>query len=212
MIDISHWQGRIDWPTVAGTVRRAYIKSSEHVSWVDSRFSENWRNAKAAGIQRGAYHFFRANYSGVAQAQHFIRTIGTDRGELAPAVDVETGDGVAQALLTARLRACLLEVERLAVKPIIYSSASAWNSLTNRPTWAVEYEWWLAHYHPGITAPALPAHVTTWKYWQYTSTSRVPGIAGNVDLNRERVPPAPPPADTLAADVAARARAILELT
>lgn len=210
LIDISHWQSTINWPTVAVSTRQAYCKASEHVAWVDGRFAENWRNAKAAGIRRGAYHFFRANYSGIAQAAHFVRTVGADRGELALAVDVETGDGAAPVQLTANLRACLLEVERLAGKPIIYSSAAMWHAYTTRPTWAADYEWWLADYRLGRTAPALPLHVTTWKYWQWTSTGRVPGITGNCDLNRERVPP--PPADTLAADIAGHARSILELT
>ena len=186
-IDISHWQGGISWPAVAGVVKWAYIKATEHNTWIDPRFRANWANSKSAGLPRGAYMFFRANVSGVAQAQHFIRTLGSDIGELPPAVDVETRDGVTSVQLTNNLRTCLLEVERLTRKPIIYSSATKWNELTTRPSWAVEYEWWLAHYSSLITSPALPVRVTTWLIWQYSSSGRVSGVSGNCDVNRERV-------------------------
>ena len=57
-IDVSRWQGRIDWASVraAGT-QFAFIKATEGGDHVDPRFLENWYGAARAGVPRGAYHF-----------------------------------------------------------------------------------------------------------------------------------------------------------
>ena len=187
IIDVSHYQSIISWPLVKlDGVDKCYIKAAEGNTFVDSRFRSNWQNARLAGVQRGSYHFFRANVSPLNQARHFVNTVGVDLGELPLALDVETNDGIGTFQLTTNVRACLFEIERLVGrKPIIYSSKTRWNALTTRPTWVVEYSWWLAQYSSLVSSPALPANVTTWWLWQYTSSGRVRGISGDVDLNRE---------------------------
>ncbi|RYH05608.1 MAG: hypothetical protein EON57_07475, partial [Alphaproteobacteria bacterium] len=58
-IDVSKYQGDIDWDTARkGGVSFAYLKATEGGDRVDQRFAENWRAARAAGMPRGAYHFF----------------------------------------------------------------------------------------------------------------------------------------------------------
>src|SRR5438128_688135 len=73
-IDVSHYQGRIDWKTVASAehIRFAYIKATEGASSVDKQFSGNWRKARAAGLQVGAYHYFSFCSPGQKQAEHFL--------------------------------------------------------------------------------------------------------------------------------------------
>jgi len=57
-IDVSAYQGRIDWQRVAGQhVSFAYIKASEGGDFVDRRFAANWSGASRAGVPHGAYHF-----------------------------------------------------------------------------------------------------------------------------------------------------------
>jgi hypothetical protein len=57
--DVSKYQGSIDWPAVrASGISFAFIKATEGGDRLDDRFAENWHAAKAAGIPRGAYHFF----------------------------------------------------------------------------------------------------------------------------------------------------------
>src|SRR5262245_15828853 len=58
-VDVSWHQGAIDWRTLAADdVAFAYIKATEGGDHVDERFAFNWREAGAAGLYRGAYHFF----------------------------------------------------------------------------------------------------------------------------------------------------------
>src|SRR5512143_3772416 len=57
-IDVSYWQGDIDWMQARNAgVRFAYIKATEGGDVVDPKFLQNWQNAKNAGVVRGAYHF-----------------------------------------------------------------------------------------------------------------------------------------------------------
>tara|TARA_Y100001933_G_scaffold248756_1_gene283035 strand:+ start:378 stop:620 length:243 start_codon:yes stop_codon:yes gene_type:complete len=61
-IDVSHHQGAIDWAKVkAAGVHYCFMKATEGSTFKDKRFDFNWNQAKAHGIIRGAYHFFRPN-------------------------------------------------------------------------------------------------------------------------------------------------------
>jgi len=89
-IDVSHWQGTIDWLRVkASGVQFAYMKSTEGNGWSDSKFAANWAGAKVVGIPRGAYHFWRRAYSGESQAGHFLNTVGAEFDRPPLVVDVE---------------------------------------------------------------------------------------------------------------------------
>lgn len=192
--DISHHQSDfpnhpIDWVKVkASGISHVYIKASESNYFTDVAFATNWIKSKANGILRGAYLFFRATATGRSQAAKFASVVGQDQGELAPAVDVEDGNGVPSTILTDRLRECLLEVERLfGQKPVIYTSAGAWDTLTTRPAWVKDYKLWLAA--PDKPIPPLPTGATEWEIHQYSWTGIVPGIDGKVDLDRFNVTP-----------------------
>lgn len=213
-IDVSHWNGEIDWPQArAGGVTHAYIKASEATVFTDSRFAANWNGARAAGVRRGAYHFFRGHADGAAQAQHFAAVVGADQGGLPPAIDVESAaGGVTRAQYTTRLKACLDETaQRFGRAPVIYTNAHMWELLTTLPGWIADYALWLAA--PGQIDPPLPAGAADWWLHQYSWTGAVPGIVGHVDLDRERVPAPPPPPNTaLEAAIAVHANAIVDLT
>ena len=89
-IDVSHHQGPIDWDAVgASGVAFAFIKASEGRDHLDPRFEENWNAAGAAGISRGAYHFFTFCTPGREQAAHFLEAAPPGSGELPPVADVE---------------------------------------------------------------------------------------------------------------------------
>src|SRR2546423_11084013 len=89
-IDVSHHQGKIDWSGVkASGIQFAYIKATEGADFTDATFAENWTNSNAAGIVRGAYHFFTLGISGQSQAAHFLATVPADAGALPPAIDLE---------------------------------------------------------------------------------------------------------------------------
>ena len=58
-VDVSRWQGNINWEKLRGQgANFAYIKATDGGDHLDPMFMRNWRNADAAGLKRGAYHFF----------------------------------------------------------------------------------------------------------------------------------------------------------
>jgi lysozyme len=89
-IDVSSHQGAVDWERVAGDgIDFAYVKATEGGDFVDERFEANWAGARAAGLERGAYHFFTLCTPGDVQGRHFLAVAPPEDGALPPAVDLE---------------------------------------------------------------------------------------------------------------------------
>jgi lysozyme len=177
-IDVSHYQGRIDWRAVSGDgIGFAYMKATEGATFVDHAFARNWSGAGEAGIVRGAYHRFRAGRDALAQANHFLSVVSLRDGDLPPVLDVESTDGVSDARLIRGVRAWLAEVERRTGKrPIVYTKpgfrrAHLGSALDDYPLWIAEY---------GVDSPS----VARWHLWQHSERGRVAGIAHEVDLDR----------------------------
>ncbi|HEX4962081.1 MAG TPA: GH25 family lysozyme [Thermoanaerobaculia bacterium] len=179
-IDVSHDQGSVDWAAVfqAGYVF-AFIKATDGETYVDPDFAQNWSGAAAAGLLRGAYHFFRAEDSPQAQVNLFWQTVGGN-GELPLVVDVEESMGVANATLISNLTQFLAELQQLSGRiPMIYTDPSFWNGLGTSAFGA--YPLWVAEY--GATQPAVPSGWTNWAFWQHSESGSVSGITGAVDLD-----------------------------
>ena len=89
-IDISSYDTASNWNAVRNQgVRFVFVKASEN-TFADTRFVPNWQGAKGASMYRGAFHFFHSETNNAAQqANTFIQTVGTDKGELPPILDVE---------------------------------------------------------------------------------------------------------------------------
>jgi lysozyme len=89
-IDVAHWEPEIDWAKVrAQEIRFAFIKATQAANYVDDRFLSHWTGAKQAGILRGAYHFIDPRVDGRLQAEHFLRTVKFEPGDLPPVLDLE---------------------------------------------------------------------------------------------------------------------------
>ena len=178
-IDVSAYQGRIDWPTVArNRVRFAFIKASEGATLRDPRFARNWRAARAAGVLCGAYHYFQPNRGGQVQADLFARTVPLAPGDLPPVLDVEAANFHDVAVLRREVARWLRLIEaHYGVRPILYSNHSFYQRHLAGHFDA--YPLWLAHYE--VASPALPR--SRWIIWQHSDESHVPGIRGTVDFN-----------------------------
>ncbi|MBD0318853.1 MAG: glycoside hydrolase family 25 protein [Gemmatimonadetes bacterium] len=181
-IDVSHWQGTIDWPAVrASGVDFAFIKATEGETYADPQFARNWAAAAQAGVMRGAYHYFRPGTDPVKQAENFLRVTRTGGSDLPAVLDVEVSEGLAGDALLRAVRAWLETVERATGKrPIVYTYPDFWNRYAAGSPGP--YPLWIANY--GRSSPTVPIGWTDWTFWQHTSTGRVPGIAGDVDQNR----------------------------
>ncbi len=181
-IDVSKWQGDIDWFSVASDgVDFAFIRVSDGLGYPDPVFQTNWKEAHNVGIVRGVYQFFRPGEDPVAQAQYLLEQMGPLlEGDLPPVIDVEVTDGQSDATIVANMQAWLDTVENaLGVKPIIYTSPGFWAKLDTSAFGA--YPLWVAHW--GTDCPTMPAGWTDWIFWQTSDSGSIKGISGNVDLD-----------------------------
>ena len=194
-IDVSHWQGTIDWVRVAGAGKRfAILKASESTDYVDPTYTTNRSRAQSAGLWTGAYHFARPDGSAndaLREADHFADTVRLGAGDIIPTLDLEATGGLSVAALQAWVTTWLGEVtRRTGVRPMIYTSPAFWRRYMGDSAALAEAGYrilWIAHW--GVTSPSVPANNwggRSWTFWQYSNCGKVPGIAGCVDLDRYR--------------------------
>ena len=187
-IDISRFQQAIDWTAVASSgIQYCYIKATEGVAHQDAAFAGHWRDASAAGLPRGAYHFFRPSDPVTKQADFFMTVAGARRpGDLPPVLDLEAPDLWSSIPHTERAAMAdewlNLVAKGMGATPVVYlSPAFATDVLKNSPLLA-SYPVWLAEYR-AAPAPNVPKPWTSWTFWQYTNRGKAAGIAGFVDCN-----------------------------
>ena len=182
--DISHWQGNINWQKMKSkNVKYVFMKASEGASFRDPRFTDNWKNAKEAGLYRGAYHFYRNGVNPITQAHLLMSQLNGDKGELPLVLDCEDTIGTVDK---QELLGCLKEIENLSGrKPIIYTGKWWWNPKVGNVEWAKEYDLWIAQY-VNVSQPSLPIGFNKWLFWQYSSSGNGAqyGVSSNrIDLN-----------------------------
>jgi lysozyme len=185
-VDVSYYQGRVDWAAArAHGVDFAFARAADGRDLRDPAFAANWQGMRAAGVIRGAYQFFRPAQDPTAQAAVFLREIeaggGMRPGDLPPALDLETADGVAPAVVRARARVWLARVEAaLGRTPIVYTSPGFWDEVGDDAAFG-RYTLWLAHWE--TPCPALPGSWSRFRFWQDATDRAVPGIAAPVDTD-----------------------------
>jgi GH25 family lysozyme M1 (1,4-beta-N-acetylmuramidase) len=192
-LDVSHYQGTINWPAVATTGRRFVImKATEGETYVDPVYAANHLAVRAAGLQVAAYHFADPSSvpnDAVLQADWFVNNAGLLPGDLVPALDLEQTGGLSVPALQAWVGAWLGEVyAKLGVRPMIYTSPTFWTNSMGNTTMFADQGYailWIAHW--GTSSPTLPANNWGghgWTFWQYSNCGAVLGISGCVDLDR----------------------------
>ncbi|MCS6798188.1 MAG: hypothetical protein NZ898_06625 [Myxococcota bacterium] len=183
-IDVSHWQGRIDWDAVAGAgIRFAFIRVSDGTGTMDREFHRNWPEARRVGIVRGVYQFFRPNQDPIAQADLLLDRIGTlEPDDMSPVIDVEvTGDRTASQIVAA-MRAWIDRVEAATRRRvIIYTAPYFWRTSVGNSDAFASNPLWIANW--GVRCPDVPEPWSDWAFWQTSDSGRVAGISGNVDTN-----------------------------
>ncbi len=182
-VDVSHYDGTIDWTQVAGSGRAFGIaKATEGVTFKDPMFATYWPAIKQAGMVRGAYHFYRPKDSGKQQADFFLDTVGSfAAGDLPPVLDWEVTDSVSNSIDVAEMQHFVDEVKsRTGLTTIVYTSANFLNTIGN-PTQFGGLPLWDANW--GVACPNLPSAWSTWAFWQTGSSTTIPGTSSTVDLN-----------------------------
>ncbi len=182
-IDVSHYQGQINWQAARADdhVQYCYIKATENASLVDNMYYQNVRQARAAGVLVGTYHFFSPTASAAAQLLNLTRTMPTLRDQdLVPMIDVEARGKCSIEEFRTRLHYMLKGVEQhYGVRPIIYTGQNFYNKyLVGHFD---DYVYMIAKY--GDEPPTLDG-MPKFAIWQYSQHGRVAGIRGDVDLSR----------------------------
>ena len=191
-IDVSRYQGEIDWAQVAAagykgamlktvSTNRKLSKRADGL-YIDPTFETNYKNAKAAGLDVGAYYYTYATSEAMADAELALVREAVRGKELTMplAVDVEENELKPMSTLDlTNLTAYALEqVEKMGFYAQLYTYTSYANVHLDMARLSGRWDVWLADYTG--KAPKV-----SFKYnaHQHTSKGRVPGITGNVDLN-----------------------------
>jgi GH25 family lysozyme M1 (1,4-beta-N-acetylmuramidase) len=185
-VDVYRGQGRVDWRRVAASGQTfAFCKATEGTTVTDPQFAANWAGIRIVGMTRGAYHYARPGNPAAADASHFLGVLrsagGTREGDLL-ALDLEDAGGRPPATLLTWAREWVGQVGRATGRPVLlYTSPAFWRERVGDPP-SFPTPLWIAHF--GVPAPDVPRAWRAWSFWQYGETGRVPGIAGDCDVDR----------------------------
>lgn len=202
-IDVSHYQGEVDWRKVAlQKVSFAYVKATQGSRYYDTQFSGNWNRSGAIrvlfpSLRRGAYHFMTAKDAASEQASNFLAVLGKALPEdLPPCLDLEWDfvmvDGaplrdkngrpvdqwaaLSSGEIVARVKTWLNFVQAATSKvPIIYTNASWWKQRIGSDLGLKGYRLWIADYTSKSLDKENPVVPQSfeWSFWQLTDKGKV---------------------------------------
>nr|DAG49471.1 MAG TPA: hypothetical protein [Caudoviricetes sp.]DAN01683.1 MAG TPA: hypothetical protein [Caudoviricetes sp.] len=202
IMDVSRWQGRIDWDKVkaSGLVSGVMLKAvstNRKLSkrkdglYIDPTFERNYAECKRVGLPVGVYYYTYATDKEIADAElALLKTALTGKTfELPISVDVEDNKikKLSTQALTDLAAYALATVERWGFYALLYVGLNfAQTELYMGGAALRKYDVWLARYPSDkskIKPEDKPKTDFAFGMWQYTGTARVPGVSRNVDLN-----------------------------
>lgn len=186
-IDVSRWQGTIDWEKVKSTEYRGVmlraLGNKGGNPYFDPCFEKNYAGAKAAGLDVGVYWYSAATTQAGLNAELSMLKEAVRGKELTLPVAMDVEDSRLAVLntqeLTDHVATALHEIEQLGFYAQLYTYTSFAKAHLFVGCAALRpYDVWLADY-TGKT----PNVTFNYNAHQHTSNGAVPGISGNVDLN-----------------------------
>lgn len=190
-IEVSAAHGDVNWDgPAASSVRFAYIHATEGIAHKSPTFAAQYDGASDDKLIRGAYHIALPDQSsGAAQADFFVDNGGSwsaDGQTLPGAVSLSYNPAGATCydLSPPELIGWLHDFAdeykaRVGREVVIQTTADWWNSCTDSATeFGTLHPLWIAQY--GIADPMLPAGWNSYTFWQYATTSQLPGVSGVV--------------------------------
>lgn len=183
-IDVSEWQGDIDFKKVKESgIEVVYIRAGQGFSYEDAKFETNYEKAKENGLKIGVYHYVTARSVEDAklQAKFFVSLISNKKIDCKLAMDFESFGNLINSQINEIALAYLKELEELSKKEaIVYSNT--YDAKYKFNSEVAKYPLWVAQY--GVNEPQDNGKWKSWEGYQYSSTGRVNGISGNVDLDK----------------------------
>jgi len=184
-IDVSHYQGEIDWDHLfkksSVTISFVFCKATEGTNLLDYRWKQNYKELREKGIPVGAYHYFKPNKSATKQAKFFLKHYKPAQNDLPPVIDVEE-EGTDPITLRNNVKLWMdIVKKRTGRQPIIYTNYFMFDNIFE--THFRNHTFWIANYSD------IPERMKDKRiqYWQYTDQGKVPGIEEPVDLNMSKV-------------------------
>lgn len=181
-IDVSEWQGSVDWKKVKADgygfaiLRAGFGRDS---SQKDKEFEKNYKNAKSAGLKLGVYWYAYCTDKADAQkeAKACLSVLKDKSFELPVFYDMEDNSiaGLGKSMLTDCAKSFCEEIKRGGYASGVYSNPNWFKNYLDYNELSKAYPIWLAQYYK---EPQYECDV-----WQYSSVGAVNGITGNVDLN-----------------------------
>ncbi|MDR3084419.1 MAG: Ig-like domain repeat protein, partial [Streptomyces sp.] len=197
-IDVSQFQGAINWGAVAASgISFAYIRASDGAGYPypgrDTTFVNNWDGAVQNGVLPGAYLYFHPNQDPIAQGQTLIaalQQVDFGPGSMVPAIDIEETDGQSPPQIVAALHQVIDYVQStIGALPAIYTSPGQWSSNEGNSLDFTADPLWNACWCSG--SPTVAGN--NWggfgyQIWQYSDSGGISGIGGRVDLDQGTPP------------------------
>lgn len=183
-IDVSEYQGNIDFGKVKKDgIQVVYIRSSEGTNYIDSKFEQNYKRARDAGLKIGFYHYVTARSVNQAEkeAQFFASVISGKVADCRLAMDFESFGNLNKREINTIGLAFMKKLEELTKKEVVlysnaYTASRIWEGeVTNYPLWIAQYE---------VYEPENSGTWNSWAGWQYTDVGRVTGISNHVDRDK----------------------------
>lgn len=195
-IDVSEYQGQIEWDKLAIAkdvvdsciseeykaglpeslpVSFVFIRATKSSDYVDQLYQTNFEAARLQGVCRGAYHFLTDTVSGRKQAENFISVVKLEEGDLAPVLDIEVfSPGVADI---AKEWLSVVE-EHYGREAVVYSNRNGFNDIIAKDSVLKSRELWMAQLN------AERPEMENCRFWQFSHKGKVTGISENVvDIN-----------------------------
>ena len=183
-IDVSSWQGVVDYRKVkASGINFVIIRAGfgREVSQKDNCFEQNYKNAKAAGLDIGAYWYSYADSAedAVREAKACMEVIKGKKFEYPIFFDLEEQSQFAKGknFCDSVIKAFCGELEKNGYLAGLYCSTYYLNNYISNAV-AGKYALWVAQYNYRCTYTA-----NKYGIWQYSSEGRINGISGNVDMD-----------------------------
>lgn len=185
-IDVSKWQGDIDWNKVKSHINFAIIKlgniGDNKKFWTDEKFERNYTECKRLGIPVGVYVYCYTNEVDNAKqaGQEVAKYLDGKILELPVYIDMEDKEiiGEGRAKLEQIIEAFNTEIENAGLWAGVYANENWFNNYLDKETIKKKYTTWIASYKAGTDC-----YKGEYDMWQNSSSGGIDGINGNVDTN-----------------------------
>ncbi|MDO5123654.1 MAG: GH25 family lysozyme [Eubacteriales bacterium] len=181
-IDVSTWQGVIDWKKVKSAgYSHAILRAGfgRDASQVDNQFEKNYKNAKANGVKIGVYWYSYAvdKADAIKEANACLTVLKDKKLQMPVFFDMEEGSmtKLSKSTLTGMAKAFCDTIKKAGFEAGVYSNLNWFTNYLDFAQLKKSYYIWLAQWS---SKSQLSCDV-----WQYSSKGKVNGIEGEVDMN-----------------------------